>query len=882
MRAAAGAAVTLSGQGATDILRFTESSHVVTFQGLTFADGVSQENFIGGAMTLVNVKAIFIACVFRNNSAGGLGGTGGGGLWINAAVVSFKDCVWNNNTSPNFGAGLTALDSRAYFRNCSFTSNRVNLPNHIPNSAGAGIYGVNSVIQISNCGFDNNQAGYVGGAIYLVGDWSSSNPSVLTVADSEFTGNIASRDPSVVFSDAAVGGAIHTENQTTTKLIRCRFTNNISRQGGALSLFQSVAEITDCVFKGNRSTGVADGEGFGGTIMALSTDFANPPEPFINHRPITLKITDSLFEGATGVSGAREGACIFAAGDANSAFGLNGVPQNGSIDENRGIVQLVRVGIFNYAAVAGGGLPGTGGAILGSLVNLTIDHSIIANCTSTNSGGGLQLIDDSTATVSSSIITKCSSGAPGAGITMFGGILNVSETSFIQNQTSGSARGAALTTAPAPASGSLPAFDVEGLVQDCIFSDNIGATTIYDGDRGAAPFNRVQYSGNQFFPDGSSLYIDDLGPFKNVQSLNSYSITRPDGTATVKAPVPNVASTSVPVVGALLMMPPTVLQSGAPGEPLPVPSYLAFASNGGNVALDGTGQTTSFGVVPTLLNSVHTLTVGPSAFATVPPPGAALNISTRLPVGTGQDVLIGGFIIQGPIAKTVVIRAIGPSLPLTGALQDPVLELHDGTGAIIASNDNWRSTQIGGLLSSDQSIDIEASSLAPVNDAEAALIATLSPGVYTAVVHGANNGTGIAVVEGYDLDVDKASKLANISTRGFIQTGDNVMIGGFILGGGTGASSVVIRGIGPSLSAFGITNPLLDPMLELHDANGAIIDSNDDWRTNQALIQSTGLQPSNDAESALLLSNPAPGAYTVILRGKNGGTGVGVIEAYVF
>jgi hypothetical protein len=243
--------------------------------------------------------------------------------------------------------------------------------------------------------------------------------------------------------------------------------------------------------------------------------------------------------------------------------------------------------------------------------------------------------------------------------------------------------------------------------------------------------------------------------------------------------------------------------------------------------------------------------------------------------------LIGGFIIQGPNAKTVLIRAIGPSLPLAGKLQDPFLELHDGVGASIATNDNWRSTQLGGLLTSGQSVDIQASSLAPADDAEAAILATLNPGAYTAVVRGTNNGTGIAVVECYDLDADKSSKLANISTRGLVQTGDNVMIGGFILGGGTGATRVVVRGIGPSLGAFGITNPLVDPMLELHDANGALIDSNDDWRTNQALILSTGLQPTNDAESALLLSNPAPGAYTVILRGKNSGTGIGVVEAYL-
>ena len=872
MRAAAGAAVALSGANTTDILRFTESSHPMIFQGLTFTNGATSQNFIGGALTLVNVKATFISCIFQGNSAGISGGTGGGGLWINATVVSFQDCTWNNNTSPNFGAGLTALDSRVYIRNSRFNGNRVNLPNHGTNSAGAGIYGVNSVIQVNNCGFDNNQAGYAGGAIYLVGDWSNPTSSVLTVTDSEFTGNLASRDPSVTSSAPAVGGAIHTENQTTTTLIRCRFTNNIGRQGGALSLFQSVAQITDCIFKGNRSTGVGDGEGFGGTIMALSTDFANQPLPIVNHRPISLKITDTLFEGATGVSGAREGACIYAGGDLNSAFGLNGVPQNGSLDSNRGIVELLRVGIFNYDAVAGGGLPGAGGAILGGFINLKIDDSIIANCTATNSGAGLQLNEDSFATISRSIITNCGSGDTGAAITMFGGTLNVSEVRFIQNHTNSSNRGAALTTAPAAAGGALPAFDVGVLIQNCIFSGNSGATTIYDGDRSAAPFNRLQYSGNQFFPDGPSLYIDDLGPFKNVQLLNSYVITRPDGTTTIKAPAPNIALTSAPVVGAILMLPPTILQSGAPGETLPISSYLAYASNGGNPALDGTPQASSSGIVPTTVNGVHTLTVGSSSFVTVPPTGAALNISTRLPVGTSQNVLIGGFIIQGPVPKTVIIRAIGPSLPLTGALQDPFLELHDGTGAAIATNDNWRSTQM---------VEIYASSLAPPNDAESAIVATLSPGAYTAVVRGANNTTGIAVVEAYDLDADPSSKLANIATRGSIQTGDNVMIGGFILGGGTGATRVLVRGIGPSLGAFGITNPLLDPMIELHDANGALIDSNDDWRTNQALIQATGLQPTNDAESALLLSNPAPGAYTVILRGKNSGTGVGVVEAYV-
>jgi hypothetical protein len=210
------------------------------------------------------------------------------------------------------------------------------------------------------------------------------------------------------------------------------------------------------------------------------------------------------------------------------------------------------------------------------------------------------------------------------------------------------------------------------------------------------------------------------------------------------------------------------------------------------------------------------------------------------------------------------------------------LELHSGAGALIASNDNWRTTQVGGMIGSDQSFDIIGSGISPTNDAESALMATLDPGAYTAVVRGANNAAGIAVVEAFDLDPDPTSKLVNISTRGFVQTGDNVMIGGFILGGGRGATNVVVRGIGPSLGTFGITNPLLDPMLELHDSNGATIDSNDDWRANQAAIIATGLQPADDAESAILRSNLPLGGYTVILRGKNGGIGVGVLEAYVF
>jgi pimeloyl-ACP methyl ester carboxylesterase len=255
--------------------------------------------------------------------------------------------------------------------------------------------------------------------------------------------------------------------------------------------------------------------------------------------------------------------------------------------------------------------------------------------------------------------------------------------------------------------------------------------------------------------------------------------------------------------------------------------------------------------------------------------GKLLNISTRLRVLGGDNVLIGGFIITGSEPKKVIIRGIGPSLAafgLQGALADPTLELHDGTGSLIFSNDNWKDTQKQEILDT---------TIPPANDLESAIVATLAPGAYTAIVRGKNNGTGVAVVEAYDLNPAAGSKLANISTRGFVDTDNNVMIGGFIVGPtGTAGSTLLVRALGPSLSNFGVQNPLADPMLELHNGNGTAIAANDNWKdTQQASIQFAGIPPSNDLESATI-QTLAPGAYTAIVRGKNNGTGVGLIEVY--
>ncbi len=251
--------------------------------------------------------------------------------------------------------------------------------------------------------------------------------------------------------------------------------------------------------------------------------------------------------------------------------------------------------------------------------------------------------------------------------------------------------------------------------------------------------------------------------------------------------------------------------------------------------------------------------------------GVLGNISTRLPVGTGENVLIAGFQITGSGTKQVVVRALGPTLTqfgLSNAMEDTVLELHNASGAEIATNDDWQDDP------NSQSIP---SVLRPSNEFESAILANLSPGAYTAVLRGYEGGTGLALVEVYDVSAG-TTQLANISSRGLVQAGNDVMIAGIVVQ--RHDKRVVIRALGPSLTAFGITNALPDPTLDLFNGNGALITSNDDWQATQpTTIAGTGLAPSSDLESAIAI-NLAPGSYTAVVRGFDGAAGNALVEVY--
>ena len=220
----------------------------------------------------------------------------------------------------------------------------------------------------------------------------------------------------------------------------------------------------------------------------------------------------------------------------------------------------------------------------------------------------------------------------------------------------------------------------------------------------------------------------------------------------------------------------------------------------------------------------------------------------------------------------MILRGIGPSLNLPGQLEDPVIQLFNSANVNIAGNDDWKTDQQ----------NVESTGLAPTNDRESAIVITLDPGNYTVVMRGKNNGSGIGVVEMFGVGLDTNARLANVSSRGLIGTGDNVLIGGFIAGPQTAAvTRMVFRAIGPSLSAFGVPQPIQDPMLEIRDRDGNLVASNDDWQTDQKTeIEATGLQPSDTRESAIVLTNFEPGQYTAIVHGKNNTTGIGLVEIY--
>jgi hypothetical protein len=315
---------------------------------------------------------------------------------------------------------------------------------------------------------------------------------------------------------------------------------------------------------------------------------------------------------------------------------------------------------------------------------------------------------------------------------------------------------------------------------------------------------------------------------------------------------------------------PVLCVSPTPGTPTPTATATATAT--ATVAATATATATATAA------ATATATVAATPTPSSTPPSQATNLSTRMKVLTGDNVAIGGFIITGTVPKPVLLRAIGPSLTafgVPGALADPVLELHGPSGFTTITNDNWRDDPVQQAL-------IIATGIPPSDNLESAIVATLAPGNYTGIVSGKNNTTGVALIEVYDLTPSVLEKLGNISTRAFVDIGDNVVIAGFILGNSSGNDNVIIRGIGPSLTLVGVPNAMANPTLELHNNSGTLVASNDNWQddpSQAAILNAAGLGL-NDASESGIAATLGPGLYTAILAGQGNGTGVGLVEVY--
>jgi uncharacterized delta-60 repeat protein len=382
-------------------------------------------------------------------------------------------------------------------------------------------------------------------------------------------------------------------------------------------------------------------------------------------------------------------------------------------------------------------------------------------------------------------------------------------------------------------------------------------------------------------PTGWNFYIRARGYYRSGLQNGSESTTESVRNAFLAGPI----STPTPTPTATPTPTPTATPTPSPTPPIPTPTPTPTPTATPTPSptppiptpTPPPPSTPTATATPTP-TPTPTPTSTPTPMPTPTPASQAINLSTRMRVQTGDNVGIGGFIITGSTPKHVVLRAIGPSLTGFGvpdALTDPVLELH-GPGAFVTiTNDNWRDDPAQAAL-------IQADGLAPANDLESAIDATLAPGAYTGIIKGQNNTSGVALIEVYDLNPSALSKLGNISTRAFVSTGDNIVIAGFILGHNSSGDRIVARGIGPSLTGFGVPNPLADPTLELRNSNGTLLIANNDWQDNPAQaaeLTAAGLAPTNPLESGIAMTLP-PGLYTALLAGLNNGTGVGLVEVY--
>jgi len=735
------------------------------------------------------------------------------------------------------------------------------------NNGGAAIDN-RGTLNVANMVFTSNFGNNGGGAIITQG--------VLTVANSTFDGN----------STNGAGGGIAVTGTGSAAVSDSTFRNQTVPLGGGISSDGAIS-VNNCVFTNNAVTsGSATGLG-GGAIYSNGTTATIANSTFTNNR-------ETGNSGGGGAVRNRDGTMVIS----NSTFTNNTSVDGGGAIQNTGTLTINDSKIINNITTGPNAQQsgeGSGGGISSTSGQLTINNSLISGNSAENDGGGIYItatVHIANTTVSNNVanINKDLYGDGGGIWIRSDGRVTVSNSTISGNTTDRNTQTTDLRFA-----GHGGGFFVQG------------ALTL-DNSTVSGNFAGLDYGGiGDFNPGGTADRVDisnstivnnravgNVGGFgvddsfdAGQNSLRNTIIANNISGGTSKDVFGPITSEGYNLIknttGASITGTTTGNITGVD------PQLGPLQNNGGptktHALLKGSraiDKGKSFGTTtdqreftrpfddPAISNAAGGNGADIGAYeANALKPKTLGNISTRLRVGTGDNVLIGGFIISGTQPKKVIVRAIGPSLPVAGKLANPTLELF-GPNGLITSNDDWRE--------SPNKQAIIDSTVPPSHPLESAIVATLPAknAAYTAIVRGVGGGTGVGLVEVYDLDDTVDSTLANISSRGLVQTGDDVMIGGFIISGTT-PKKVIVRAIGPSLP---VTGKLADPTLELFDGNGQRIAMNDNWRqTQEAQIKATGVAPTKDREAAIVATLP-PGGTTAIVRGKGGTTGVALVEIY--
>ena len=633
VRAAAGAAPVLDGLGNRPLVQYRNSfvrpTQWITFQGLTLRNGYATDGSSGG-LTMERAGGTFVACRFENNRTEVVNGGGGGlivGLESKALLV---DCVFDGNSAKFYGGGMSGGSwSEVYIHRCLFSGNRTDLPGHLPTAGGGALHISNSLLLISDSRFEDNRSGYVGGAIYLIGEYDDDPlqpTSRMILSNCTFTGNVAMNDPGVSTPGPTESGAVHIENDTVVDIYHSRFVGNQAMAAGALGVFRAKANIRQSVFLGNTAIGEDGWLGYGGAISLTSNDGPDATTEYgaINRPPGELLIEDTLIQGPAGAATASDaGGGVYVGGDAWSLYGENGMPQNGTAASNRAIVTLRRT-VFADLVATQTALPvsGIGGGILADLTDLVVEDCAFLGSdgvgVSGSAGGGLAVINQCDAWVRETTIAGCTAESYGAAVFVQGSNLDLGDSELVENEISpgfgesvGLSYGAATFSVPA-ASRNAP---VTGSVHDTLISNNVGLP-LFDDDDADGPINDLRYDGNSIYSTtfGSTVYTDSLPGYccRSVADLNTLVIARQAGTpSTTKSAVDNVALGAPPAVARLIAAPSTILPGGATGDPAgATEAYLGLGWSGAPATLDGAAVAGNAIVVGPTTAGPHTLTAG--------------------------------------------------------------------------------------------------------------------------------------------------------------------------------------------------------------------------------------------------------------------------------